>query len=83
MCQRPQRLYDMMHTMQQAGIMPKRLRFVQQRQGKAPGLFLLEGRKGGNPGMTVEPVLFIENEIGGFSPEMLEIYGDYKQQKGR
>lgn len=79
MCQRPQRLFDVMQAMQQASIMPKRLRFVQQRQSKAPSLFLLEGRFGGNSGMTVEPVLLIEDAHGAFSSEMLEIYGDYKQ----
>ena len=81
MCQRQQRLFDIMESMKQAGIMPKRLRLVQQRLSKAPSLFLLEGRKGGNPGMVVEPVLMIENESGAFSDEMLQIYGDYKQGK--
>ena len=56
MCQRPQRLFDIMESMKKVGIMPKRLRLVQQRLSKAPSLFLLEGRKGGNSGMIVEPV---------------------------
>ncbi len=82
MCQRPQRLYDIMAAMHSAGVMPKRLRFVQQRPAKAPSLFLLEGRFGGSAGMTVEPVLMIEDGKGGFSAEMMEIYGDYKQGRG-
>ena len=81
MCQRPQRLFDIMESMKKVGIMPKRLRLVQQRLSKAPSLFLLEGRKGGNSGMIVEPVLMIEDENGAFSDEMLQIYGDYKQGK--
>jgi tRNA1(Val) A37 N6-methylase TrmN6 len=80
MCQRPERLTDAMTLMRQYGVEPKRLRFVQQRKGKEPKLFLLEGRKGGKKGfMTVEPVLMIEDEQGEFSAEMLEVYGDYKE----
>jgi tRNA1(Val) A37 N6-methylase TrmN6 len=39
---------------------------------------LLEGKKGGKPGLTVEPVLFIEGPDGDFSAEMKQIYGTYK-----
>lgn len=78
LCQRPQRLTEIMSAMSKAGLEPKRLRFVQQRQNKMPSLFLIEGKKGGKPGLLVEPVLFIEDETGDFSPEMKEIYGTYK-----
>ena len=78
-CQRPERLADVMESMREADIEPKRLRLVQQRKSKAPKLFLLEGRKSGNRGfLDVLPTLFIEDENGGFSDEMLAIYGDYK-----
>lgn len=80
-CQRPERLCDVICSMRQYGIEPKRLRFVQQRKNKAPKLFLLEGRKGGRPcGLVTMPVLFIENENGDFSDEMIEIYGAYKEE---
>lgn len=81
MCQRPERLSDLICTMRKYSIEPKRLRFVQQRMSKAPKLFLIEGKKGGKPGgLIVEPVLFIENEKGDFSKEMLDIYGAYKEE---
>ena len=68
-----------MEAMRSFSIEPKTLRLVQQRQSKAPKLFLLEGRKGGSRGfLTVLPTLFIEDGNGNFSVEMLEIYGDYK-----
>ncbi len=80
MCQRPERLCDVMTAMRKYDIEPKRLRFVQQRPTKAPKLFLMEGRRGGKPnGLMVEPVLFIEKEGGAFSDEMLQIYGAYKE----
>lgn len=78
-CQRPERLADVMEAMRQFSIEPKTLRLVQQRTTKAPKLFLLEGRKGGSRGfLNVLPTLLIEGEDGGFSQEMMDIYGDYK-----
>ena len=80
-CQRPERLSDVIESMRKFGIEPKLLRLVQQRKSKAPKLFLLEGRRGGKRGfLDVLPTLFIEDEQGGFSQEMLEIYGDYKSR---
>lgn len=78
-CQRPERLADVMEAMRKFSIEPKVLRLVQQRRSKAPKLFLIEGRKGGNRGfLNVLPTLFIEDDSGSFSEEMLQIYGDYK-----
>ncbi len=80
MCQRPERLSDIISSMRKHKIEPKRLRFVQQRKDKAPKLFLIEGRMGGKPnGLIVEPVLFIEKENRELSDEMIEIYGAYKE----
>lgn len=76
MCQRPERLCDLMEVMRRHGLEPKVLRLVQQRPEKAPKLFLLCGIKGGNPGLKIEPTLFIEQAGGGFSREMMEIYGE-------
>ncbi|MBE6824973.1 MAG: methyltransferase domain-containing protein [Ruminococcaceae bacterium] len=79
-CQRPERLADVMESMRKFDIEPKRLRLVQQRLQKEPKLFLLEGRYKGNKGfMQVMPTLFIEDEHGDFSHEMKEIYGLYKE----
>ncbi len=79
LCQRPERLCDVIESMRKHHIEPKRLRFVQQRVSKEPKLFLIEGRRSGNKGsLKVEPVLFIEDENGDFSKEIREIYGSYK-----
>ena len=78
-CQRPERLSDIICAMRESGIEPKRLRLVQQRKNKAPKLFLIEGKKGGRSGgLVVNDTLLIEDESGGLSDEMIEIYGDYK-----
>lgn len=78
-CLRPERLTEAMLEMRNAKIEPKRLRFVSQRDGKAPWLFLLEGKKGRNPGLIVEKELHIENPDGTPSEELLKIIGSYKK----
>lgn len=78
-CLRPERLTEAMMGMRAAKIEPKRLRFVSQRDGKAPWLFLLEGKKGRNPGLIVEKELHIENPDGTPSDEMKKIIGSYKK----
>lgn len=80
-CMRPDRLCDTLFLLRNAGLEPKRLRFVQQRKRKAPFLFLLRAVRGGRPGLTVEPVLFVEAEDGGWSLEMKEVYGEYGEGK--
>ncbi len=79
LCQRPERLTDVMETMRKNDLEPKRLRFIQQRTSKAPKLFLVEGRRGGKSGgLIVEPTLMIEDN-GALSEEMRRIYGSYKE----
>ena len=74
LCQRPERLTDVLLTMRQVGLEPKRLRWVQQRPEKAPWLFLVEGKAGARPGLTVEPPLIVESADGSYSDEMKRIY---------
>ena len=63
--------------MRQYKIEPKRLRFVIDKQGEEPFLFLVEGKKGAKPFLRVEPTLIIKNDESKFTPEMIEIYGSY------
>ncbi len=77
MCHRPERLVDALSIMRGYKIEPKRLRFVIDKDGEAPFLFLVEGRKGGKPFLKVENDLVIKNSESKFSKEMLEIYGSY------
>ena len=77
MCHRPERLADVMTAMREYRIEPKRLRFVVDRKGEKPFLFLIEGRKGAKSFLAVESELVIKDENSKFTPEMLEIYGSY------
>ncbi len=75
LCGRPRRLPDAMEALRSAGLEPKRLRLVQKLGDTPPWLFLLEGRKGGKPSLQVEAPLIMENPEGGFTREVLAIYG--------
>lgn len=77
LCQRPERLCDVMSEMRAARLEPKRLRLVCQRESTEPWLFLIEGKKDAASGMRIMPTLYIEKD-GVSSPEMEEIYGDYR-----
>lgn len=80
LCQRPERLCDILVQMRAFDLEPKRLRFVHQRTGSTPSLFLVSGIRGGQPGgLQVEPPLYIEGENGGDSEDMKKIYGDYRE----
>ena len=59
-CQRPERLADVLCSMRKYGIEPKRLRFVAKTPKGRPWLFLVEGKKGSKPFLQVEPSLFLE-----------------------
>lgn len=78
MCNRPERITDMVCSMREHGIEPKRMRIVCQRVGVEPWLVLLEGRRCGKPGLRIMPPLYIQ-EGENFSQEMIEIYGSYKE----
>lgn len=80
-CHRAERLCDVIEAMRETGLEPKRLRFVQQRAEKPPKLFLLESKKGGKPGLVMEPVLLVEDDKGDYSGEMKEIYGSYRKEQ--
>ena len=78
LCQRPERLTDVLGELRSHELEPKRLRLVQGRADKAPKLFLCEAKRGARPGfMEVLPTLIVEDE-NGFTDEMRQIYGSYK-----
>lgn len=79
MCQRPERLAEMMSLMQKYNVEPKRLRLVSKCVGQSPWLVLLEGRRCGNSALTIEPTLYVEDGNGNLSEEMIQIYGSYKE----
>lgn len=77
-CNRPERLSDVIFAMKNHGIEPKRLRMVSKIPEDAPWLFLIEGKKGSKPFMKIEPQLYIRSGDG-FSDELKKIYSIGKE----
>lgn len=71
---KPERLTDVLVTLRRQSIEPKHLRFVCATAAAAPSLFLLEGRRGGNSGLTIEPPLILQTEDGRPTRELDAIY---------
>ena len=55
LCNRPERLCDLIFQMRSHRIEPKRIRFARHTAASPVCLVLLEGRRGGRPGLSYEP----------------------------
>ena len=71
---RPERLAELMQHCMAARLEPKRLRFVHHQSDTAASIVLLEARKDGNPGLSVEAPLLLVDDTGSESPEYRRIY---------
>ena len=71
---RPERFAELLVGMHESGLEPKRLRFVSARAESAPGLVLIEARRGGKPGLSLEAPLILAEAGGGESAEFCRIY---------
>lgn len=71
---KPERLSELCCCMTRHGLEPKRLRMVCHKTDSAPNLILLEGRRGGKPGLKLEPCLILRNADGSETDEIKAIY---------
>ncbi len=71
---RPERLSELFVCLSSTGLEPKRLRLVCRDADAAPSLVLVEARRGGKPGLTIEPALLLQNPDGAESEEYRRIY---------
>ena len=71
---RPERLSELLVCMTAAGLEPKRLRLVCRDASAVPSLVLVEGRRGGKPGLTIEPSLCLYDADGSESAAYKRIY---------
>lgn len=71
---RPERLSELLCTMNRNGLEPKRLRMVQYQAHTAPNLVLVEARRGGKPGLSIEPPLILAEADGSDTEEIQKIY---------
>ena len=79
MCHRPERLCDIVCSMREGGIEVKRIRFVVEREDKAPWLVLVEGKRGSKSHVTIEKQLVMKDKDGNNTDEYRSMFGDYME----
>ncbi len=75
MVHRPFRLAEIMTTLSQYKLEPKRMQLVYPYVDKEPNMVLIEAARGGRPRMTVEKPLIVYKEPGVYTDEIYEVYG--------
>lgn len=75
MVHRADRLIDILELMKKYKIEPKRIRFCHTTRNKGAKIILIEGLKGAEPGLVIQPPLYINNEDGSYTEEVLEMFG--------
>ena len=70
------RFLQLCDAMRAGRVEPKRVRFVCARPDAAPKLVLVEGIKGGRPGLHIAPMLITHEADGSYTSEMKRIYGE-------
>lgn len=76
---RPERLADIICSMREHKLEPKRIRFVHPLPYKTATMVLIEGVKGGRPKLLFEPPLYVYKAKNEYSDQILEIYGKNQQ----
>ena len=74
MVHRPFRLAEIMSLMVKYHLEPKRMRLVYPYVDKEPNIVLIEGLKGGNSRITVEPPLIVYEAPGIYTEELKRMY---------
>ena len=71
---RPERLVDLLSLMRKYKIEPKRIRFVYSNVHTVSKLVLVQGIKNARPFLKLEPNLYIYDNNGNYTEEILKIY---------
>lgn len=74
MVHRPDRLVDILQEMRKEKIEPKEIRFVYPKIKEEPNLVLIKGIKNARPFLKMDKPLYVYDEEGNYTEEILEIY---------
>lgn len=74
MVHRPERLVDILFLMRKNKLEPKKIKFVYSNVNTEPKLLLIEAVKNAKPFLQIEKNLYIYNENGEYTDEILKIY---------
>ena len=75
MVNRAERLVDVICLLKKYKIEPKEIIFVQPKQNKEPNIFLIKAVKCAKPFLKINKPIFVYDENGSYSQEILKIYG--------
>ena len=78
MVNRPDRLVDIFELMRKYKIEPKKIKFVYPNENKKTNLILIKGVKNGKQFLEFENNLYVYNEDGNYTDEILKIYNKIK-----
>ena len=74
MIHRPERLVDIFYLMRKSKIEPKKIKFIYPNKNKKSNLVLIKGIKLGNPFLEFDDNLYVYDENGNYTDDILEIY---------
>lgn len=74
MVHRAERIVDILSIMRKYKMEPKRIRFVYSNKNSESKLVLLEATKNAKPFVKIERPLYVYNETGDYTQELLQIY---------
>lgn len=75
MVHRPDRLADIIENLRKYKLEPKKIRFIYPSIGKEANLVLIKATKNAKPFLKIEEPLYVYEENGEYTEEILEIYG--------
>ncbi|MCL1632451.1 tRNA1(Val) (adenine(37)-N6)-methyltransferase [Sporolactobacillus sp. CPB3-1] len=68
---RPERLADLIEGFRAQGVEPKRMQYVHPYRHKPANMVLVEGTKGGRPGLSVLPPIIVYHQDGTYTEDVL------------
>lgn len=74
MVHRADRIVDVLCTLRNYDLEPKKIQFVQPNKDERPNIMLIECKKGAKPGLTFMKPMYIYKNDGEYTEELLEIY---------
>lgn len=75
MVHRTDRLIEIIEIMRKHNIEPKRLQCIYPKKDSESNLILIDGKKNGNVGLKVLSPLYVHNDDGNYTDEVLKIFG--------
>ena len=78
---RPERLLDILNSMQKYNIEPKKIQFIYPKTNMEANILLVEGKKNGNKGLKILPPIYTHLENGEYTEQIKKYFeGEVKDE---